>query len=114
MWQKGLMAVLSTALILAAADEPAWKTRPIPEWTADDAQQVLTDSPWVKTVKPTMSRSSGSRQPGWGGRGGGGSIGIGLPGGMGRRYPRGGGGYPGGGYPGGGGGNPNPDSGGQT
>ncbi len=92
------------------ADKP-W-TKPVPEWTADDAHQVMTDSPWVKTTTPTMERSANDRQPrgvggNRGGRGGGiniGGIGIGLPGigGIGRR----GGGYPGGGYPGGGGGYP--------
>jgi hypothetical protein len=99
---KSPSIVLSAALVLAAADEPAWKTRPVPEWTADDAQQVLTDSPWAKTVHPTLTQSTASR-PGRGGRGGG--IGIGFPGGGigfpggggGRRYPGGGaGGYPGG------------------
>ena len=85
---------LSVAIALFAADEPAWKSKAIPEWSPDDAQQVLSDSPWTKTVTPTLNRAqSGSG----GGRRGGiglGGIGIGLPGGgMGRRS--GGGGYPG-------------------
>ncbi|MBZ5635918.1 MAG: hypothetical protein LAO55_22545 [Acidobacteriia bacterium] len=104
----------------ASADRP-WN-KPVPAWTADDAHQVMTDSPWAKTTTPTMDRSAseGQRRSGGGGRGGGvniGGIGVGLPGigGMGRRgggYP---GGNPGGGYPGGG--NPRgnyPDSGGRT
>jgi hypothetical protein len=84
------------------ADKP-W-TKPVPEWTADDARQVMTDSPWAKITTPTMDRpaNEGQRRSGGGGSRGGigiGGIGIGLPGigGMGRR----GGGYPGGGYPGG-------------
>jgi hypothetical protein len=90
---------------LFAADE-AWKNKQIAEWNKDDAKQVLTDSPWAKTVKPTVDRSSrGSqgRSGGSMGRGGGigiGGIGIGLPGMGGGR--RGGMGGPGGGYPGGG------------
>jgi len=110
MYLKATTFVLAAAFALTAADEPAWKTRPIPEWTADDAQQLLSDSPWVKTVHPTLTQSNG--QPRRGGRGGG--VGIGFPGGGigfpggGRRYP-GGGGYPGGGYPGGGG-NPGGDT----
>ena len=97
MLTKGCAIVLLVAFSLVAGEDPAWKTKPIPEWTADEAQQVLTDSPWAKTVTPTVNRQSGEREPGSGGgrRGG---IGIGLPGGMGRRYP-GGGGYPGGGRP---------------
>jgi len=102
-----IFAVLAAAVVaLMAADQPsadqAWKSKPVPEWTADDAHQVMTDSPWAKTTTPSRERSAdqgqGQRR---GGRGGGigiGGVGIGLPG-MGRR---GGGGYPGGGYPGGG------------
>jgi hypothetical protein len=90
-----------------ASSDKAWN-KPVPEWTADDAHQVMTDSPWAKTTTPTMDRlaNEGQRRSsggGRGGRGGGiqiGGVGIGLPGigGTGRR----GGGYPGGGYPGGG------------
>jgi hypothetical protein len=95
---KALSIALAAVFVLGAADDLAWKTKPVPEWTADDAQQVLTDSPWAKTVHPTLTQSSNG-QPRRGGRGGG--IGIGFPGGgMGRRYPGGGGGgYPGGNRP---------------
>ena len=87
---------------LIAADPTgidAWK-KPVPEWTVDDAHQIMTDSPWVKTTTPTLEGPAGDgqrRSPGAGGRGGGiniGGIGVGIPGigGTGRR----GGGYPGG------------------
>ena len=122
MFKTGFVFVaLAVCTVAFAADDQGSKpdesskpwTKPVPEWTADDAHQVMTDSPWVKTTTPTMERSAreGQRRGGGGnrgGRGGGiniGGIGIGLPGigGIGRR----GGGYPGGGYPGGnGGGNP--------
>ena len=94
----------STGAALIAADQPSssepWKNKPVPEWTADDAHLVMTDSPWAKTLTPTMELSGNDgqrRSGGGGGRGGGinvGGVGIGLPGvgGMGRR---GGGGYPG-------------------
>jgi hypothetical protein len=87
---------LFIALGAVAADDPAWKTKQIPDWTEDDAKDVLADSPWVKTFTPTMKQeqqSSGSRR----GLGGLGGVSLGIPGmgGMGRR---------GGGYPGGGGG----------
>lgn len=91
--------LLPCAMVLFAADEQAWKGKQIADWTADDATQVLTDSPWVKTVTPTMSRPSNNGQPGSGRRS---NIGIGIPGigglGGGRRggYGGGGGGYPGG------------------
>jgi hypothetical protein len=104
-----VLAAAVVPLISEDAPEKAWK-KPVPEWTVDDAHQVMTDSPWVKTTTPSMDRAAGGGQ----GRGGGGGrrnggigiggVGIGLPGvgGMGRQ---GGGGYPGGG--GTRGGNPN-------
>jgi hypothetical protein len=99
------------AVSLLGDDKPAqvdaWK-KPVPEWTVDDAHQIMTDSPWVKTTTPDMGkapnqgqgRGSGGRRSGGIGIGG---VGIGLPG-MGRGgggYPGGGGGYPGGGSRGG-------------
>jgi hypothetical protein len=96
--------VLSTFL-LAAADE-SWKDKQIAEWSQDDAKQVLSDSPWVKTATPTINKSAsdGPRRPGRGGGFGVGGVGIGLPGmgGMGRRGGIGGPGAGGGGYPRGG------------
>ncbi|MGH9592478.1 MAG: hypothetical protein ACRD5L_05260, partial [Bryobacteraceae bacterium] len=87
-----------------SSDQP-WKNKPVSDWTAEDAHQVLTDSPWAKTTTPTMdgpANGGGRRRSGGPGRGGGisiGGIGIGVPGigGMGRR----GGAYPGGGNSGG-------------
>jgi len=82
---------------VAAEDDPAWKNKQIPDWTENDAKDLLANSPWVKTFTPTMkqdqSNNNGSRR----GMGGLGGISLGIPGmgGMGRR---------GGGYPGGGGG----------
>src|SRR5689334_2685944 len=103
-WRWSLL-LISVAL-LAAADQP-WKDKQAAEWSEDETKQVLSDSPWAKTVIPSVDHSAnaGQRRSGGGmGRGGGigiGGIGIGLPGmgGMGRRGGMGG---PGGGYPGGG------------
>jgi hypothetical protein len=44
-----------TALVLIAADS-AWKDKPVSQWTADDAKQILTDSPWVRQVIPQNVR----------------------------------------------------------
>jgi hypothetical protein len=86
-------AVAAFALVLFAAD--FWKTKDSSQWTSEEINKVLSDSPWAKgkTVQPQQSQP----QRGMGRRGGG----FGYPGGG---YP--GGGYPGGGYPGGGGGYP--------
>src|SRR6516164_2901050 len=102
MFVKWTLAVLPFSMILAAAEEPAWKAKQVPEWTQDDAQQILNDSPWVRSVTPTTGRASDDGNSGYGRRGGG--FGGGIPGigGIGGRrggygYPGGGGGYPGGG-----------------
>jgi len=100
-----VLPVFTTFAALAADDAP-WRSKQIAAWSEDDARQVLTESPWVKTFTPTLKagqdggqRSNGIGRPGGIGVGG---VGIGIPG-MGRRglgYP---GGYPNGGYPNGGG-----------
>jgi hypothetical protein len=89
--------LLPLSLSLFAADEQGWKNKQVPDWTEDDAKQVLSDSPWVRTVTPSLAQAQQQPRrfggPGMGRRGG-----FGYPGGG---YP--GGGYPGGGYPNGGG-----------
>ena len=106
MYRKWQLSLLPISVALVFATDQAWKDKQVAEWNADDAKQVLNDSPWAKTVKPTINRlsqSSQRRSGGGMGRGGGigmGGIGIGLPGMGGGR--RGGMGGPGGGYPGGG------------
>src|SRR5580658_2941507 len=90
-------ASAACALVLFAAD--FWKTKDSSQWTSEEINKVLSDSPWAKgkTVQPQQSQP----QRGMGRRGGG----FGFPGGG---LGGGGGGYPGGGggYPGGGGGYP--------
>jgi len=48
-----LWLIFSSALLVAA--EPPW-TKPVAQWTAEDAQEVLTASPWVKEVKTGVAR----------------------------------------------------------
>ena len=50
-----LCSVPLAAVVLLAADG-SWKDKPLPQWNADDAKQVLTDSPWVKVVTPQNVR----------------------------------------------------------
>jgi hypothetical protein len=40
---------------LPAAD-PAWKTKPAPQWTEDDARQVLNNSPWARAITAGLAR----------------------------------------------------------
>ena len=54
---KSRMALFAlSALVLTAADQ-AWKNKQFPEWTEDDAKELLKDSPWVKTVAATLVKS---------------------------------------------------------
>jgi hypothetical protein len=41
--------------LLVAADPP-WQDKPVPQWSQDDAKQLLTDSPWVKQITPQNVR----------------------------------------------------------
>ncbi len=50
---------LSAALWIgrvALAEDPAWKSKPIAQWSQEDAKAVLADSPWVKHVTPQHIR----------------------------------------------------------
>ena len=49
-----ILLLTAWAVILIAAD-PSWKNKPTAAWTEDDARQILTDSPWAKTVKAMIS-----------------------------------------------------------
>jgi hypothetical protein len=95
MFRKWQLVFLPVALLVAA--DPNWKDKELSSWTEDDAKQVLADSPWVKSVTPSMTKNTQSNSsPGRG------NIGFGFPG-M---------GYPGGGMGGGrrGGMNRNPNN----
>jgi hypothetical protein len=103
---RTICSLVVAAALFAAGGQP-WKNKAPSDWTDNDAKELLTDSPWAKTVHPTMENASTgqrSRRAGIPGIGIGiPGIGIGLPGGMGRPYP--GGGYPAGRGPNGAGGN---------
>lgn len=47
--------LLGSAACIIAAD-PAWKSKPADQWTAEDARQILASSPWTKSIKATLSR----------------------------------------------------------
>jgi hypothetical protein len=51
--------LLSAALPVARnafGDDPAWKSKPITQWSEEDAQAALIDSPWAKRVTPLRVR----------------------------------------------------------
>jgi len=99
MSRQAFFSLLATLFAFAAcaSAEDAWKSKDPPQWSDQDVNQILNDSPWSKQAAVFGDRS-GEDQGGRGrGRMGGG--GVGLPGGG----PGGVGGYPGAGKPGGGG-----------
>jgi hypothetical protein len=53
--------LLAGALALAAPGA-GWKSKPMPEWTEDDARQIITDSPWAKVLKVPVTHLEGEDQ----------------------------------------------------
>ena len=51
-----LLGLIPCAAGLLIAAEPAWKDKPIANWTEQDTHQVLEDSPWAKTVVAGIAR----------------------------------------------------------
>jgi hypothetical protein len=74
----GPVLFLFLPVILFAAD-PAWLSKPIAQWDAEDAKQVLTNSPWVKYARPAVLPELTEAQRREGGQMGGGK-GVGLQG----------------------------------
>jgi hypothetical protein len=54
------------AVLLAATADSAWRDKPVSQWDANDAKQVLTASPWVKyaTTQWLRDMSPGERREG--------------------------------------------------
>lgn len=77
------LCILCISLLLFAAADESWKSKQIADWNDDDAHQVLSDSPWAKTVTPKVNKAA-SGEPS-GGRANIGGVGIPGMGGMGRR-----------------------------
>jgi hypothetical protein len=99
MLKSPLLAFTFSVALIVAADQN-WKDKQVPEWTESDAKQLLTDSPWAKSVTSTLDKAvetKPSRSEGGMRRGGLGIGGIGIgPGGIGRRASADGNGNPGG------------------
>lgn len=47
---KTFLAILLLAGLVWAGDEP-WRTKPYTEWTAEDLNMLLNDSPWVRPLR---------------------------------------------------------------
>jgi len=47
--------LLAASAVMLVAAENTWKDKPTSEWTDQDAHQILTDSPWAKTIRATIA-----------------------------------------------------------
>lgn len=48
-----LACLFLTAL---SAAEATWKTKPTPQWTEDDAREILNNSPWARAITAGLAR----------------------------------------------------------
>ena len=66
---KAPLFVISATLVAATA--PSWSSKPIQNWTVEDAKQILSGSPWVKKAAVALlpSKSEDERRIAgkWGG-----------------------------------------------
>lgn len=53
---SGIWLIITTSAALLSGGDPSWKTKPVPNWTEEDARQVLTESPWAKGVTAGLTR----------------------------------------------------------
>lgn len=53
-WIQPLSLIVAAASLTAA--DPAWKSKPVAQWTEVDAKQVLAASPWAKATGATITR----------------------------------------------------------
>jgi hypothetical protein len=49
-WLERLVLTGSTALFLFGASKGAWKQKDFKDWSNEDAQAIMTDSPWAKEI----------------------------------------------------------------
>jgi len=59
MFRVTISLILPLSVHLLTAADPSWKTKDVSQWSVDEAQQVLANSPWVKkaVVKALPQRS---------------------------------------------------------
>jgi hypothetical protein len=72
---KAPLLIVSAALLMASG--PSWTAKPVQQWNADDAKQILSSSPWVKKAQPVQLPNMSEAARRQSGRMGGGQ-GVGL------------------------------------
>jgi hypothetical protein len=48
--------LLLALCLVAVAEDPSWKSKPMQRWTPEEAWRILTDSPWAQRVTPQWTR----------------------------------------------------------
>jgi hypothetical protein len=55
-WRAAMLAVLAVGAVAfgpSASGQGDWHGKPYQQWTKSDAEELLTDSPWVQTAAPS-------------------------------------------------------------
>ncbi len=73
---KAPLLIVSAALLTASG--PTWTNKPVQQWNADDAKQILSGSPWVKQAPVSLLPQRNEAQQRDAGRMGGAGHGVGL------------------------------------
>jgi len=50
------LVVFPTCAVLLPGADPFWRSKPVANWTVEDARQILTDSPWARNVTAILTR----------------------------------------------------------
>jgi hypothetical protein len=72
---KGVLLLVPVVALTAA--DPSWTNKPIPQWSVEDAKEILASSPWVNRVTVGVIPAKNEAQQREGGKWGG-SQGVGF------------------------------------
>jgi hypothetical protein len=53
-WRQSVVLIVAAASLTAA--DPVWNSKPAAQWTEEDAERILTTSPWAKQVRAVVTR----------------------------------------------------------
>jgi hypothetical protein len=77
MYRIALSGLILLSVVGLLAADVSWNTKEIAQWSKEDAQQVLANSPWVKRVTPALMPSQNEALIRQGGQmGGANSVGL--------------------------------------
>ncbi len=77
MYRTKTFSLFLSSTVLLLAGGPSWQSKPLAQWTENDAKQLLRSSPWVKRASVSLLYQPNEAQLRSGGKMGGGK-GVGL------------------------------------